>query len=587
MKLNKNQKKIKKKIYKFYKSNDDKNGKMLVIGPSGSGKTTTIVKSLIEINNINVCFCAFTNKATKVLKNMVKNLIEDKNKNIKMDFLTIHSLLKLEPNTIEINDKNKKDKSIINHIFENVYDWKNLKKLLINDRSEILNPKNNEDLLLFIYNYSKLESLAEFDIIVIDECSTISRELYLYIESTIRFISDKFNHKIKIIFLGDYYQLPPVKEYRSIIFDLATKEKWKIYKLIKIMRSKTTQIDKVNLKFLNFINRKIKLRSLKVSDIEFPHNILKSKDFLSYNNLYIDSQKTFLNKYAKLQTEDKIIITYSNNNCDKINVKIQKIIDEINNINRNPDPDYSDLKYFNRTTPMIWFKVNDRVMVKSPIETPSYRIIEFNLDKTESISSYINLCIEDESVTPVYCVSFSDNLKNGKRKERKKIYNGDIFVVKKEKKIKVRTALNSLDDKYSEIPASFIGQILTLVAIEDLPQDRSCNPNITRSEAIELIHVDTLEVEKTRRIIKKKLSYKDYIEIMHLFRKNFTTFKRGYCVTCYKIQGSEFKHVFVNLKSFWSSLLPDNKKNKDNARLLFSAFYTAATRSTSRLYLYW
>ena len=89
---------------------------------------------------------------------------------------------------------------------------------------------------------------------------------------------------------------------------------------------------------------------------------------------------------------------------------------------------------------------------------------------------------------------------------------------------------------------------------------------------------------------------------MNIFRKNFTTFKRGYCITCYKVQGSEFKHVFVNLKSFWSCLLSNktikfdkaiknNKStlviNKKNARLLFSAFYTAATRPSDRLYLYW
>ena len=78
---------------------------------------------------------------------------------------------------------------------------------------------------------------------------------------------------------------------------------------------------------------------------------------------------------------------------------------------------------------------------------------------------------------------------------------------------------------------------------------------------------------------------------MKEFKKYFTTFKRGYCLTCYKIQGSEFKHVFVNFKSFWACLL--NEKNKDNniieknIKLLFSAIYTACTRSTNYLYLYW
>ena len=111
------------------------------------------------------------------------------------------------------------------------------------------------------------------------------------------------------------------------------------------------------------------------------------------------------------------------------------------------------------------------------------------------------------------------------------------------------------------------------------------------NEDIKLLHVDTLELEKLKRLIRRKIYHIDYNSSIRIFKKNFTTFKRGYCLTCYKIQGSEFKHVFVNLKSFWACLLnnrfTENETVEKNIKLLFSAFYTACTRSTRNLYLYW
>ena len=250
--FNEQQQRIYEKITKF-SSKESKKSKILIMGPSGSGKTTVVTKSLINLN-INACFCAFTNKATKILKDMITNICKSGNlfsdEMKSFEFSTIHSLLKLEPSTIESTEKNKQLTSD-----KGIYDYKNLieniKVLTINanakkgeKKSINVNTKKNEsvkksakltkdscsviqkqavkdDILIFNYNYKNIEHLVKFDIIIIDECSTISKELYIYIESTIRYIRDKFNHNIKIIFLGDYYQLPPINEYKSIVFDLA------------------------------------------------------------------------------------------------------------------------------------------------------------------------------------------------------------------------------------------------------------------------------------------------------------------------------------------------------------------------------
>lgn len=568
MELNQQQQKIYNKIQKFC-INDKK--KMLVVGPSGSGKTTVITNALADFldtqSNYKICFCAFTNKATKVLKDMiVRRLSKDNIAN--MEFSTIHSLLKLEPNTIDSSII--KSKRLLERLkeekYKKIYDWENLKELLPNT-SNTSDTNYEDDILMFDYNFKKLEDL-EFDILVIDECSTVSRELYVYLESTIRYLQDK-NHNTKIIFLGDYYQLPPVKEYKSIVFEMATKKKWPLFKLTKVMRSKSTQVDKVNKQFLEFILRKVKTKKLNIISISTPYKILDPVDLSDEDSTYINNQTIFFKKYAEISTEDKIIITYTNGNCDKTNVSIQNLIDKKLNVIRDPDPEYS--ASYQKVSTMIWFKEKDRLVIQSPIEVPTYII------KT----------IEGKET---YCVSFTNKDTNG---DAEKVYNGDIFIVKKQKRINVRTVLNSSDQSSStgktKMRTSFQGQILTLAGIENLSSDKA----ITDIEkTIELIHVDTLEIEKTRRNIRKNMRYRDYADILNLFRKNFTVFKRGYCVTCYKAQGSEFKHVFVNLKSFWYCLLlSDASKKRDiksnNARMLFSAFYTAATRSSNRLYLYW
>lgn len=570
--LNEQQKLVYKNIKKFLNVKCKKN-KILLLGPSGSGKTTVITSTLMEVfgsEKINsVCFCAFTNKATKVLQDMILKLFHHHQESNEIPlFMTIHTLLKLEPKTIDMTSVGSKKllKKLKEDRNKNIYNWESLKYLLDEDleyqklknknkktRREKTKDEKIEDLLMFSYDYRKLDDLIIYDVIVIDECSTVSRELYLYLESTLTYIMDKFNHRIKIIFLGDYYQLPPVSESKSIVFQKATIDKWAITKLSKVMRSKTTQIDEINNNFLTFINTKLKKRKLNIDDINTPYSIIPYD-----TNTYMNDLITFHKKYVAIPTEDKIIITYSNKNCYKTNVIIQNLIDRKNKITREPDPVYKPI-YANVPT-MIWFKEGDRLMIHSPIIVPQYIVkdIDMNIDMNWR-----------ETTETCYLIS---NIQG-----KIKIYNGDIFIVESQKKIKIKTVLN-IYENFSEIPPYFNGQLLSCkVFIGD-----EKNTNKEHTTQFTLLHVDTLEVEKARRILKKNIKHKDYVDTMSLFRKNFTTLKRGYCMTCYKTQGSEFEHVFVNLKSFWASLL-----NKNNVRLLFSAFYTASTRSSNKLILYW
>lgn len=570
--LTEQQNNVSKQIQKF--CNLKKYNKMLLLGPSGSGKTTVVVKSILNASNLNVCFCSFTNKATKVLRDMVS---EYKSANISFvaDFQTLHSLLKLEPKTIDVSDFNSNGKNISDNIrkniYKNVYKWDTLKYILSDDEIHYKIDNIDEqldDLLTFEFSYKKLEQLVDYDLLVIDEASVVSRELYLYLESMFYWMSDILKHNIKMIFLGDYYQLPPIGEKKSIVFKIAAEAKWPLLKLDKVMRSKTNQIDKVNKYFMKYIRKKIKQNKLSEEDFKNPYKILPHDKYI-----YIDERPRFLHKYVNLESNNKIIITYSNANCIKINNTIQNLLDKKNNVIREPDPEYP-ISY-NRTPVMVWFKNGDRLIVNTPITIPEYTIRLTNIH-------------ENSQKEDIYSVSFNTVDTSS---SNSKIYNGDIFIVRSNKNIKIRTVLNVLDTNHNIIPPYFNGQILEVS--KDFDSD----------EIIQLIHVDNLEAEKTRRYLKKNMRYGEYVEIMKLFRINFTIFKRGYCVTLYKSQGSEWEYVFVNLKSIWACLNPKSvfgddwisnnrsrfkkENSKPDIKTLFSSFYTACTRSSNNLYLYW
>jgi hypothetical protein len=453
-------------------------------------------------------------------------------------------MLMLEPNTIKMEDvKNNKRK--IQHIKENlvrkIYNYEFFKEYLKNINT--LTSENEatinrgDDILLFDYDFRRLKNFEDIDIIVIDECSTISRELYVYIESTLQWMQDNFNHSIKIIYLGDYYQLPPVGESKSVIFTISGQEKWATYKLSKVMRSKTPQMNYVNNCHLDFIKKKLKRKKLTPENIITPYKIIKKG-----HNIYITNYNAFIEKYVSIVDEDKIMITYSKNNSAKLNLSIQKILDFINKVSRPPDMEYSvAYKY---VPIFINFLKKDRIMLTAPIHVPKYKIAD-----------------------DCYCINIDD--------VGEKLYSGDVFTVMQSKKIKIRTVMNTYDRfNYKNVPASFDGEMLEIRYLNA--------PDDTENKII--FHVNNLEVEKCRRILRSKLGWNEYTGTMQIFRKTFTIIKRGHCMTCYKSQGSEYRHVFVNLKSFWYSLLSDRRSCP---RQLFSAFYTATTRASNFLYLYY
>ncbi len=155
-----------------FATNETQERMFLLEGFAGTGKSSTwwmFYENLIESGNrYFVAVSAPTNKAVGVLEKIAPKELRNK-----VEFATIHSLLGL---TIEIDKEGR----------------------------ETFKPDKKRD---------KRVSFAAFDIVLVDEASMINAELWgLLQEAMARFT------RVKVIFMGDAAQLPPVNEEISPVF---------------------------------------------------------------------------------------------------------------------------------------------------------------------------------------------------------------------------------------------------------------------------------------------------------------------------------------------------------------------------------
>jgi exodeoxyribonuclease V len=162
-------------------------GMFLLEGYAGTGKTYLISKFVEQIQQKyrwKIAVTAPTNKAVKVLK---KN---SQRNNYSIKFLTIHKLLGLKE---EISD---------------------------------------DGVQSFIKDFNAPNNITNFNVVICDEVSMLNDELFMELNN--------FSRRLKIIFVGDPAQIPPVGKVDSIPFLENKREEFKIgmSKLTDIMRQK-------------------------------------------------------------------------------------------------------------------------------------------------------------------------------------------------------------------------------------------------------------------------------------------------------------------------------------------------------------
>lgn len=487
MDFSKSQKQALIKIEEFLNS---PNKLFTLKGSAGTGKSTVITSILQkeEYNDKKIAFCATTNKAVSILKEMSK--IKDTKEVV---FLTIHKLL-------------------------------NIKRKIDRDGKELFdtNIDKEENKLM----KTKAKSIYNYDIIVIDESSMVTKEI---IHKLIK-ISNKINGKI--IFVGDSAQLPPVNEKYSLVFRT---DDIPCFELDEIMRYKGNIVDLCD-KVRELVMDNSTKFSLKSYEDD---NIKRFKKFEKWVGNYI---KIFRKNGM---SDIPIFIVYTNAQCNKINKTIREILflkednmfDLGNYGKKNLDKYVSgEIIIFNG-----YYKSNngckyytsqkEKVLL---VEEDIYRTIKFN----EKINENLSKLIIDEDVKSVICKYLSklydlvDNLSINIYKLH--LTSKDIIYV-----IKSIDSYNSIIEKSREI----------LIKLKRFMEKRN----------------------------KENISFMTFLW-EYFYEKmidKFADINYGYCITTHKSQGSTFSNVYVDMNN-----IIFKNSNEEEA---FRCLYTAITRTSNKL----
>lgn len=151
---------------------------MVLIGFAGTGKSTVMDTTIRKIRNKDIVVSAPTHTAKEVIARMTRQQAE-----------TIQALLGLRPNV---------------------------------DLAEF-NPNKPQFAVI------AKEKISKYQVLIIDEASMINKHMF-------KLITEKaIEYKVKVIFMGDKFQLPPINESSSEVFNLKNR-----VELTTIIRQKDT-----------------------------------------------------------------------------------------------------------------------------------------------------------------------------------------------------------------------------------------------------------------------------------------------------------------------------------------------------------
>lgn len=537
-------------LIEFVKDPNPKLNEAILIGYAGTGKTTLVTKLINDLVKTRLCkkitIAAPTHKAVNIAKSKLFASIDSNqelSKNI--NIMTIHRLL-------------------------------NYQSYIDSSSGEKYFAKGKIDPNWTIY-----------DLIVVDECSMLSNQI-------IRDISDQLakvvNSKVKIIYVGDPAQLPPVNQPDSSIFNKQIKK----FTLDKIIRTSNNQIMELSGDHRKWIFSKdnsdipnvfkYQCDKINIYSVENKETIKWLNNFIAITNSKENPDNQNKESNNLLQDissfDNNIILTWTNKKCNNYNQYVrQKLFNKKN------------LDHYEIGEILI-FNDFHRYAVQTPIQ-------DKELDQNKENE-------EDENKKKEY-VSFYTSEQVKLIDIEKTIYKPDPI------KFKINNILTpELNDKFRKnielinqiIAVSLDAYVLQVQRISDVKS----NDKLAPIHTIYTIHPSSerkfreLEDQFEELVLKlRKSCYKLIGEskkdemtkcnlqgevdkkLNKLFRDwqtcvidKFAQLNYGYSITVHKSQGSTFKNVFIDI----SDIL-DNNNIDETSKCL----YTAITRSSNSLEL--
>ena len=524
----------------------------ILSGYAGTGKTTVIshITHSRQFAGKRTILTATTNKAVAVLQSVSNKYAQN------IRYATIHKLLKIK----RVIDINGYESYIMN----------------VDDVPDRVNKK----------------SIHYYDLIIVDEASMVSKDLYNNILDVSKKIKGKF------IFLGDPYQLPPVNEKLSKVFNYPT-----IYKM--------------ELKKVERVKNNILLLSMRIRKSIETNNKIKFKDLICDDITYFRDFKKFIGNYVeKLKQEQKecIILAYTNNRCGYINDHVRRIIfgNDVGKFSPNEliifNNFYKGLnKNFYTSQQETIKEVNDGVKVfpsfnfDSLLNLRTSMYMENVIDKVAPVkedtdiredrecpicfseeidtmretvcghkfcSTCIKLWLDNNKTCPLCRMEFNLEEGSASLKDLPEVNKTIDYLKEKISTMRYKTYNLTLAKKFVKEEEEETVVCLHETEKKAYEEDIFAIKNILRD-----IGKDIRKNDRFAGVILSRLWEYIYLN----FIDTFADISYGYCITTHKSQGSTYKNVFIDVKN----ILEYNTKENENLK----CFYTGVTRSSGYLSL--
>lgn len=451
-----------------------------LLGYAGTGKTTTIVtflSFLLENGYTHkIAFTAPTNQAVDVLKNKWTNFCgKIMTNNTSTNFLTIHKLLN----------------------YGLSFDKNGNKKLRRHGKSTIF----------------------QYEFVIVDECSMISKRIFNAITKNIK------NSDIKVIFVGDPAQLPPVNS--PTIINISNNENMCILK--NIVRTDDDMIAKFSQEVRTWATDNTNTHILQIK----PYISKKVSVYSVKNRDKLETRWfSILTKHHKKKIP-AIILTWTNKQTDIYNETVKKII-------------------FGETSNK--FMIGELLVFKSAY---NFRGVNFRTSAQVVINKISSKKIDVKELNHEKIVGKND--------------------ISEELEMQVENYVNKINSKI------FGTQFVWILSVSETNKFFPKTGNIQIVDDIETFNKNRNICEEYVEKLKDKI--KDIPEIiLNNFWEEIETklcspyanIRNGYSITTHSSQGTDYFDVFVDLH--------DMKKNK-NIGEAKRCIYTAITRTINKVHI--